>query len=350
MAGTINVAELRQTAVTYDPVLRYLPHAQLSPFISEMHFNLQTVTEEDRRINVRRAGNLLRPYKGTVDTIPDQELMHPEESVLTPRMGYLALLDNIQNYRGKKLLMKEGKSLTGAKAEHPYEYEILQNVSKTFVEDFTLAIPHAKAGSDNSPLGVFDGYNAIIDNLIGATKISEENGNLIKADKIVAPTKDEEKLKPLETLIGWVRKLDPMLRGGALDLLIPGNVLMLVLDSFEVRRSYQGDTSREKLAEYLRDKCGLSQTPTIISNAIMGTGDRLIAMRPGNVTVGISAPADLEFIKVRDVYTDPNLVQFWMQADMGTRLDDWNRKVFATSGGTITQTAGLAGDYVAKKG
>lgn len=344
--SVINIEDLKQAAVKYDPALRYLPHAELSSFISEMHFNLQTVTEEDRLINVRRGGNLLRPYKGTVTKVDEGEAMHPEESVLSPKMGYIALLDNIQNYRGKKLLMKEGKPLSSLKdGEHPYEFEILRNVIKTFVEDFTLAIPHAKAGSADSPLGVFDGYNAIVDALIGATKISEANGNLIKADEIKAPTKKEEALKPLEALIAWVRKLDPMLRSGELDLLIPSNILLLVLDAFEERRSHQGDISRERLAEYLKEKCGLGRVPTIISNAVMGTGDRLIATRPGNITVGISAPADLEFVKVRDVYTDPNLVQFWMQADMGTRLDDWNKKVFATSGGTIAQAAGLAGDY-----
>lgn len=349
MPSSINFSDLHQAAVQYDPILRYLPHVLLEPFISEMHFNLQNVAMEDRRINMRRKGALLRPYKGTVTKVNEQELLKPEESVLTPRNGYLALVDNIQNYREKVLVMRGGKTVDNRTKEHPYQREILENVVRTFVEDFTLAIPHAKYNTaTDSPLGVFDGYNAIIDGLITGTQISEANGNLVKCDEIKAPTgAGADPIKPLTTLVGWLRGLNPMLKAGELDLHLPSNILEVVLDAFEAKRAYQGDTSREKLALYLRDKAGLTATPTIISNPIMGTGTRMLATRPGNITVGISAPADLQFVQVRSVDPDPNVVQFWMQADMGTRLDDWNKKVFATNGGTIKSGVGLNGDYVA---
>ena len=340
--------ELQQAAVHYDSVLRVLPYTMLEPWVKEMHFNLQAVSQEERRLNLNRKGSLLRPYKGTVDNVGEQELLKTEESSLKPRMGYLALVDNIQNYREKTLVMKAGKLLDNRKKEHPYAKEILENIVRTFVEDFTLAIPHAKFDSTvSSPLGVFDGYNAIIDAHIAALKISEDAGNLIKCEEIKAPADDTEAeiRKPLATFIGWVRKLNPMLKSGDLDILVPSNVLEYILDSFEAKRAYQGDTSRERLCIYLRDKAGLTKTPTIISNPIMGTGSRLIAMRPGNITVGISAPADMQFVQVRQVHTDPNLIQYWMQADMGTRLDDWNKKVFTTSGGLIAPVAGLNGDY-----
>lgn len=346
MAG-INFTDLQQAAVHYDPVLRYLPHVMLEPFIKAMHFNLQNASVEDRRINMRRKGSLLRPYKGTVTKVEEKELLAPEESVLTPRNGYLALVDNLQNYRDKVLVMQAGRTIDNRTKEHPYQREILENVVRTFVEDFTLAIPHAKYQSAESPLGVFDGYNTIIDTLITNTKISEANGNLVKCDEIKAPTgAGADPLKPLNILVGWLRSLNPMLKAGELDIHLPSNILELVIDSFEAKRSYQGDTSVEKLVLYLRDKCGLSYTPSIISTPIMGTGTRMVATRPGNITVGISAPADLQFVQVRNVDPDPNVVQFWMQADMGTRLDDWNKKVFATNGGTIKSGIALSGDYV----
>jgi len=341
----INLTDLQQASTHYDPVLRYLPHVLLEEYIKEMHFNLQTVSAEDKLINMRRAGSLLKPYKGTVKDLKSQELIHPEESTLTPRMGYLALVDNIQNYRDKTLVMKAGRTLDNRKKEHPYTKEVLENIVKTFVEDFTLAIPHAKYKSAESPLGVFDGYNTIIDALVADTKITAAAGNLVECEEIKAPATDAEALKPLQTFVGWVRALNPMLRSGALDILVPSDTLNLILDSYEIQRRYTGEISRQALALYVRDKASLAQTPTIISNPIMGLGSRLIATRPGNITVGISAPADIQFVQVRSVYTDPNLVQFWMQADMGTRLDDWNAKVFATNGGTIKMASALAGDY-----
>lgn len=349
----ISVEKIQQAAVTYDPVLRYLPHVELESFIQEMHFNLQTVTEEDRIINMRRRGDLLRPYRGRVSKEAGKdEILRPEESVLSPRMGYLTITDNIQNYRDKKLLMKEGRTLTGENKKHPYEYEILKSIVKTFVEDFTLAIPHAKEELDNdtSPLTIFDGYNAIIDRLVGETKISGGKGNLIEVDNLVPHDETEaEKKKPLDALIGFVRALNPMLRSGALDIIVPMDTLNYILDAFELRRVSQGDISREKLAEFVRDKCGLGQTPSIISNPIIGKGTRLIATRPGNITVGVSAPADMQFVQVRSVYEDPNLVQYWMQAQMGVRIDNWNSKMFAVSNGTITFPTGLEGDYRLKE-
>ncbi len=347
--NAISVEKIQQAAVTYDPVLRYLPHVELEAFIKEMHFNLQTVTEEERIINMRRRGYLLRPYHGHITKEPeDYELFRPEESVLSPRLGYLTITDNIQNYRDKKLLMKEGRTLTGEDKQHPYELEILKGIVKTFVEDFTLAIPHAKENEDDnvSPYAIFNGYNAIIDKLIGDSKISNGGGNLIEVDNLVPKDETEaEKKKPLDALIGFVRSLHPMLRNGALDIIVPMDTLNHILDAFELRRVSQGDISREKLAEFVRDKCGLGQTPSILSNPIVGNGTRLIATRPGNITVGISAPADMQFVQVRSVYEDPNLVQYWMQAQMGVRLDNWNKKVFAVSNGTVTRPTDLEGDY-----
>lgn len=344
----ICVDKIQQAAVTYDPVLRYLPHIELEGFIKEMHFNLQTVTEEERIINMRRRGDLLRPYRGYVsnDHAKD-EILRPEESVLSPRLGYLTIKDNIQNYRDKKLLMKEGRTLTGENKKHPYEYEILKGIVKTFVEDFTIAIPHAKENdSGTSAFDIFDGYNAIVDKLIGETKISKGRGNLIEVDNLVPADETEaEKKKPLDALIGFVRSLNPILRSGALDIIVPMDTLHRILDAFELRRVSQGDISREKLAEFVRDKCGLGQTPSIISNSILGNGTRLIATRPGNITVGVSAPADMQFVQVRSVYEDPNEVQYWMQAHMGVRIDNWNKKVFAVSNGTISIPTGLEGDY-----
>lgn len=54
----LNLEQLQQTAVKYDPVLRTLPNLLLEPYIGAMHFNLIQVSSEDRIINLRRRGAL----------------------------------------------------------------------------------------------------------------------------------------------------------------------------------------------------------------------------------------------------------------------------------------------------
>lgn len=344
----LNLEQLQQTAVKYDPVLRTLPNLLLEPYIGAMHFNLIQVSSEDRIINLRRRGALLRPYKGTVNQMEEANALKAEESSLRVRPAYLALVDNVQNYKEGQHILKAGVAVDNKAKTHPYAFEVLQAAVATFVEDFTAAIPHAKYGAaGDGPLSVFDGYNAIIDALITSKAIDKPLGNLVDSAPMDAPA-DGADTKALTALVDWLRALHPMLKAGPLDVIIPQNALQAVLDAFENRRQHTGDTTREQLALYLRDKALLAEVPSLITSPVVGAGQRLIACRPGTISVGISAADDLQFVQVRAPYTDPNLVQFWLQADMGTRLDDWHAKVFATNGKGIQQTAGLSGDYEVK--
>ena len=160
----LNLEQLQQTAVKYDPVLRTLPNLLLEPYIGAMHFNLIQVSSEDRIINLRRRGALLRPYKGTVNQVEEANALKAEESSLRVRPAYLALVDNVQNYKEGQHILKAGVAVDNKAKTHPYAFEVLQAAVATFVEDFTAAIPHAKYGAaGDGPLSVFDGYNAIID-------------------------------------------------------------------------------------------------------------------------------------------------------------------------------------------
>lgn len=342
----ISIEKLSQTATKYDPVLRRLPAVLLEDFVRTLHLNVKPVDVEDRIINVRRRGGLLKPYTGTVEKTNTSELLKIEESALRVHKGYIALEDNVTKYAEKGYTFQAGKRVNLNRGGHPYEFEILKSVVSTFIEDFTLAIPHAEYNAaGTSPLSVFDGFYTAIDKLIANGQIAKGEWNLIESEPMEAP-KDPDDTKALEAIVKWLKQLHPNLKGNRLDIMLTPEVKTNLLAAFENKRKYVGDGTPERLALYLRDAAQLTHTPELITHHALGRGDRIVACRPGSFTVGINTNSDMKFVQVRSPFTDPNLVQFWMQMDMGTRLDDWNAKVFAVNQGTISPMENLAGDYL----
>lgn len=350
MPQIVNLDSLQRTATKYDPVLRNLPSILLQDFISTTHFNLQYVDVRDVRVNLWRKGALVKPYTGTVTGLSSEtELVKAVESELEVKTGYLALVDQIQNYRKKDLLAKAGTPVSDNRGNHPLENVILENIVKTFIEDFTYSIYFAQEGSGTNPLGVFDGVLKKIDKLGQAGEMAKAKLNLFD-HKVLNPYRGEDDPEPLDFLVDFARYLHPALKAGPVDFLLAPEALGWILDSYEDRRKRTGEVTREQLAAFIRDKAGLRETPNLITHPCLGKGSDVIATRPGNITVGIGTPQDAQFVQVRSPYEDPNLVQFWMQMNMGTRVDDWNSKLFcfATGGTEYNQPiSGLLGDYIA---
>ena len=59
----------------------------------------------------------------------------------------------------------------------------------------------------------------------------------------------------------------------------------------------------------------------------------------------MNTPGDQRFVQVRNPYEDPNIVQFWMQFESGTRVNSLNSKVLMVNQGTATANQ-LSGDYL----
>jgi hypothetical protein len=76
----------------------------------------------------------------------------------------------------------------------------------------------------------------------------------------------------------------------------------------------------------------------------LGTGDKLMLIKPGLLHVGVNDDSDSQFVQVRTPYKDPNDVQFWIQAAFDTRIRDVHEKVFQTNEQQNTGLS-LAGDY-----
>ena len=76
----------------------------------------------------------------------------------------------------------------------------------------------------------------------------------------------------------------------------------------------------------------------------MGTGQRIVLTAPGNMDFGMDTLGDETFVQVRNIYEDPNYVQFWIQGKYGTRIRSINEKVFQVNDGASVG-AQLSGDY-----
>ena len=60
---------------------------------------------------------------------------------------------------------------------------------------------------------------------------------------------------------------------------------------------------------------------------------------------GVNTKKATRFVQIRDIFEDPNEVQFWLQAGYGTRFQDIHPKVFQINEFT-NEGVDLAGDYV----
>jgi hypothetical protein len=77
----------------------------------------------------------------------------------------------------------------------------------------------------------------------------------------------------------------------------------------------------------------------------LGTGSKLVLQKVGNMDMGFNTNKSNQFCQVRNIFEDPNEVQFWIEAAYGTRVRDVHQKVFKTNEQTNTGLD-LAGDYV----
>jgi hypothetical protein len=72
-------------------------------------------------------------------------------------------------------------------------------------------------------------------------------------------------------------------------------------------------------------------------------GDRVYITIPGNYHFGMDSLSDQDFVQIRSIDADPNIVQFWIQAGYGTRIASFNKKVFIVNDQADASTT-MSGD------
>jgi hypothetical protein len=344
--GIVNLTSLTRANETYQPTLRQLPAFLLEPFVSKFHLNLLEVDTKDVILHMRRRGAMMKPYGSSgTGTASDSEAFKLIESALTVDKCFIALKDYIGNYTDKRVLAAAGNKVDNKSKTHPLEKQILENVVKTFIEDFVVCSFHAERDSEGtSPIDAFDGFYTKLGDLITAGEVSTAKGNLIETGAFTAPSSGTD-ITELTQLIAFFRSLDPFLKNNQVDWIVPEIIVQYCRDALGNKNSGFKNVTNQDLVEYIKNNADMAYVPNLITHPVLGTGQRMIVCEPGLLSVGMNSKTDAQFVQVRAPYEDPNLIQFWIQGDFGTRIDDWDKKKFACNDQASVANVALMGDY-----
>lgn len=344
---SLDITLLAETAIRRQKDLKMLPYYVLATVLGTHGINLLPgVQNKDVLTDFLRKSGILKPYDSATP-ITHAAVGKAQEMTLTVEKAYASVKDNIQNYKsimiGPDVLL--GKNQT---KKHPWEMTMISSVVKTFGEDILDALfPATRSVLDQSPTGAFNGYDTLIDAFITAGSISVVNKNMLNTftdvsyPDFVAPV-DLNDTEVADRLLKFYRDANPFLKATNSLLLLPSHIADWYDDAY-----FNKYKTKPILDEFGRTTLhGTGGKCKIVRSNHMGTGSRIILTIPGNFDFGMDSLSDAEFVQVRNPYEDPNLVQFWIQGDYGTRIRSIHPKVFQINEGTPVANA-LSGDYAA---
>lgn len=342
--SAVNVTSLQRAAEKYQKDFMVLPYALLIPALREIKLNMLEVDNKDIVIVKERAGGAARPYVAGGDVNYKGEISRLLERELQTYTAVAPIKDNITNYKTKRVLYDATKDKVNNKTkQHPLERDIIADIIATVGEDIIDALFHAtRDTTDQSPMGMANGYNTLIDALVASGDIASAKGNLVACSDLTAPT-DDAKLTAFISLRDWLRNIDHKWRNKDVVLYIPYNSLINVKDALENKKVSYKDVTFANLLTQLREDCGIPNLQ-IVSHYCLGTGDRLILTQPGNLDLGMNTFSDVGFVQVRNPFEDANEIQFWTQFDIGMRVKNIHKRGFMVSDGSVTANP-LSGDY-----
>lgn len=342
MADVLTFTDINQQAINYQQQLRMLPYLLMEQELANIGVSLLQVAGKDVRTEAQRRGGLLRPYDPANLDYSDN-LLSFKERILDPQKSVISMKDSISNYSTKKLL-NNPKAASGVNQtkKHPFEDLIVSQTVKTATEDVLDALFSSEYNiAVRNPQGSFDGLDTKIDNYVVSTEISAANKNYFVhgVNQIAAPV-DATDTIAIDQAVLFVRFANLHLKRKGLLYMTP-NVYQYLIDALENKNKYKS-ADLTAVESYINQKSGASIK--IVVTPFMGTGNRLILTIPGNFEFGMDTFSDPYFVQVRNPYEDPNLVQFWLQADFGTRINSLHPKEFLVNDGTPAANA-LSGDY-----
>ena len=343
---TVDVAGIQKAAQTYDKVLRTLPYFALESLSKALLLNVKEVSMENIITHQRRRAGITQAYKpGHIGSYAES-LLAFETSSLKVAETVTKTKDNIHNYDDVDVQFLGGKPVDNTARKHPLEYRILKALVQSHLEDIVFAVfGGERDDSSDSAMAAIDGVYTKADALLIAGELTAARGNFATTGAFLMPT-DESDTSAYDILVEFIGGANDMLRtsfGGIPQLLTPTNVLNAARAALRNKlKAIKYPTMAETL-EHLREDA-LAPDLLINTHVSLGQGSRLIMQKVGNIDLGWNTKAASSFVKIRDIYEDPNDFQFWLQAAYGMRIIDWHEKKFRTNEQT-NDVPSLAGDY-----
>jgi len=338
----ITIDDLRNEAKNYDGILRTLPFFSLQELATGLGVNIFDQQGEDVITNRRRIGALIGAYvQGKIDYNP--ELGKIVEMSLIPKLVYAALRDNIQNYKTKKIVGNVIAAPDNKAKEHPLEQQILEDVVLTIGEDILFSFFFGERDETvKSPQTAFTGIFPLLDKFVVKGLISAAEKNLVATGAFKTPGDDED-TDAYYKAVEFLGSADPLLKRGGAMVYHTNDWLR------KVKRAYMNVVKNHKVTnvevwDALRDDAffpGLDPR----THEAYGTGDKLMVLKPGLLDLGMDSQSAAQFVEVRNIYEDPNEVQFWNQFGVGTRIRDVHRKVLMVNDQSNSGVS-LSGDYI----
>jgi len=339
--SVVDISTLQETAVRRAKDLKTLAFAVMAPRLGAMGISLiENIQNKDVITNFERKAGIAKPY--VVGTVEDGEVGKAIESVLEVFLAYANVKDNIQNYKkievGPDVLIGKNKS-----KKHPWQMVMLSSIAKTFGEDILYgSLFHAvRDATDRSPLGIFNGYHTILDSLVSDGDIAVSKGNYdTSIGEITAPT-DESDHDAADQILAFYRLANKFLKDRPSNLIMSHELADIYDDAYRNMNRYKPeyDVYGRTILHGSQNKC------TIVRSSEIGDGQRMILTTPGNLQFGTDKMDDANFVQVRNREEDPNIVQFWLQAQFGTRIRSFNKKELFINNQSEGNANALSGDY-----
>lgn len=344
----INVQSLSNAAAKYDKDFKAMPHILLLPTLQELRVRLLNVPDKHVLIEKLRKGGITQPYAKGMD-INHSAIGELRERALTTETSFAAIKDHIKNYKGINVLYDPTKDAqVNTAKKNPMEVEIIKDQIITVGEDIIDALfPASRNTADHSPLGMFNGYDTIIDNAIASGEISIAEKNMVNSGSITAPSTESD-TAAWDALVAWMRKASAKFAIGQVSVLrIPIKIYSYCSDALANKLRYK-DVEFADFVRHLQDKANMPKL-IVVRHYSLGDGSRMTLQVDGNLDLGMNVIGDEQFVQVRNPWEDPNLVQYWLQFDAGARINSLHPYKFIVNEGEPVANA-LSGDYINDSG
>ncbi|MCD8176738.1 MAG: hypothetical protein LUE98_04660 [Tannerellaceae bacterium] len=325
--GLIDINGLNETAVIIRPELMMLPLVYTGDEFARMGVELVPgIQNKEITYNYSRYGNFMRPYYPGME-VNTSALGKIEQNVLEVFLCAGIHEDNIQNYRQNRI---GPMSLLGTNKTYinPANRLILYSLMATWSEDLLDAFFFAKRKANGvNKYDCFDGIYTHILNAKAEGKISEARRNYVPTGPLGQTGNDDESV--YIAVRDFCRAAHPALSKSGILNMTPE----LYADFLASAKVYWNNTLTYD--QYGRPVIPEFPGVRIYPNQAMGKGDLMILSKVKIMRLGFDSITDDEYVKVRNIHPDANIVTYNIQARYRTSIRSYDPKVFCVNDGTL---------------